>query len=171
MDMQLVQRFVVLTAYKKLYESQAKALGDELSGIEDRVMQEFEQADVQNMNVTMAPTAIASVENEMLESFRNKGIDDIHVDGRVCVYLSRQLWAKVVDGNHARACTALRAAGLDDLIEEKFNTNTLSAYVRELVKGHEDDPPDTPLSTYLPPSFQGAIDVTEKHSVKTRKAG
>lgn len=92
------------------------------------------------------------VEEELLEA----GIDSVKMDGAT-IGTRTQLWAKAKNGNYEAACEALRKAGLSDLVQERFNTNTLSAYVREL---NMDDKP-------LPESFKDAIDVAEVVKVVT----
>ena len=96
------------------------------------------------------------VEEELLQA----GVDSLKLDG-ASVGTRSQLWAKPKNGDYEKACEALRKAGLDDFVRERFNTNTLSAYVREL---RDNDQP-------LPESFVGVIEVSEVTKVITREVG
>lgn len=106
---------------------------------------------------------ISALESKLLDDFDNDGVHSMKIEntaGRnVTVYINRQLWASPEDG-YEKACSALRAAGLDEYVHERFNVNSLSSYVREL---DEEEAP-------LPEEFEGAISVTEKYSLRTRNA-
>jgi len=67
------------------------------------------------------------------------------------VYVERKLWAKAKDGDKPAVCKALKRCRLGDYVEETFNTNSLSAYVREL------DREGKPLS----PALASVLDVSE----------
>jgi len=112
----------------------------------------------------------ATLEEELLRQFQESGIDSMRVDG-MTVYLKREIWAGAKDGDYERACRALREAGLDQYVQERFNTQSLSAYVREQARLLADDTagPDEILAV-LPEPLRDAISVTEKFSLRTRKA-
>lgn len=106
------------------------------------------------------------IEAELLEQMAETGISKIRIDGRT-IYLYSQTWASVERGEeepneeaYARACKALAEAGLADMVETRFNTHRLSAFVRELAKNGES----------IPAQFEGAIKVTDRYSVRSRKA-
>ncbi len=103
---------------------------------------------------------IKELEEQLLHEFEASGTSNVTVDGIMC-YLHRQLWAKAKEGNYLRACQALRACELGALVEEKFNSNSLSAWVREQSKAGVD----------LPAELSEAIEVAEVYSIRTRKAG
>ncbi len=65
----------------------------------------------------------------------------------------------MVDGDISRACEALREAGLGEMVQPRFNTNTLSAYLREL---HENGQP-------LPKQLVGAIEANRVFKVGVRR--
>lgn len=108
---------------------------------------------------------LAKLEEELLEEYTDEGVSSLKVDtseGRFTVFPRRELWAGREEGvDNDAACAALRAAGLDDLCETKFNTQKLSAVVREM---------DAAGAPY-PASFVGVIKVTEKYRLSVRKAG
>jgi hypothetical protein len=101
---------------------------------------------------------IAEVEESLLEQFGEAGISSVRAEGGT-VSMSRQLWATCREGNYERACAALRAAGLDEFVQPRFNANSLSAYFRELDR--EGKP--------IPAEIDGAIDLAERFSLRVTK--
>lgn len=102
---------------------------------------------------------LARLEGQLLEDFERAGVDSMRIDG-MTVYPHRQLFANARDGDKERAVEALRACGLDDYVKEQFNTQSLSAYVRELDE----------LEEPLPQPLAEALDVHEKYTLRVRKA-
>lgn len=107
--------------------------------------------------------ALKPLEEAILEEITQEGVTSFRVTtpdfGLVNVYLERRVWAKCVDGDWARATQALKSAGLTEYIEVKYNTQSLSAYLRELDRAGEP----------LPEQLMGAIDAEQRLSVRTRK--
>ena len=97
--------------------------------------------------------------NVCCPQFEQGGFEKVSIDGRT-VYVERKLWAKAKDGDKAAVCKALKRARLGDYVEETFNTNSLSAYVRELDR--EDRP--------LPPSLREVLEVSEVFKLRTRRS-
>lgn len=104
--------------------------------------------------------------DKIMSSFEKQGIDNIRINGRT-VYIQRQIWAGH-NGDKQATCDAFKDAGLDEYISDNFNTQQISAYVREF-EGDSVLTMDELLSK-LPKQIQGAIKLTEKFQVKTRKA-
>lgn len=102
---------------------------------------------------------LARLEGQLLEDFEHAGVDSMRIDGHT-VYPHRQLFANARDGDKERAVEALRACGLHDYVKEQFNTQSLSAYVRELDE----------LEEPLPQPLADALDVYEKFTLRVRKA-
>lgn len=74
------------------------------------------------------------LEEAMLDEFAERGESSArHAATGKLVYIRRQIWARAAE-DKAAACAALRAAGLDEFVAESFNTQSLSAYFRELAK-------------------------------------
>lgn len=130
MNTQAVNRLVELTVRKRELEAQAKELAREIQELEESLLEQFGEA----------------------------GISSVRAEGGT-VSLSRQLWATCADGDYSRACAALHAAGLDEFVQPRFNSNTLSAYFRELDR---DGRP-------IPKALEGAIDVAERFSLRVTK--
>ena len=83
----------------------------------------------------------AQLEQLLLPEFERNGLEKVSIDGRT-VYLERKLWAKAKDGDKAAVCKVLKRAHLGDFVEETFNTNSLSGYVRELDREEKPLPPN-----------------------------
>lgn len=111
---------------------------------------------------------LSELEPQLIEAFADEGVQNINVDGHT-VYLSAQLWASPVDGDYERACDALIAAGLGEFVGRRFNTNTLSAWIREYVRDETGNYPDD-IQTALPQAFNGAIEARKDWSLRVRKA-
>jgi hypothetical protein len=101
----------------------------------------------------------AELEALLLPQFEQSGMERVAIDGRT-VYIERKLWAKARDGDKAAVCKALKRCRLGDYVEQTFNSNSLSAYVRELDR--EGRP--------LPPSLREVLEVSEVFKLRTRRS-
>ena len=101
----------------------------------------------------------AQLEQALLPEFERDGLERVSIDGKT-VYLERKLWAKAKDGDKAAVCKALKRAHLGDYVEETFNTNSLSAYVRELDREDRE----------LPPSLREVLEISEVFKLRTRRS-
>ena len=131
MNTEELKRFVALEERRRQLEAEVETIRAEATELEQRLLPQFEQ----------------------------EGFEKISIDGRT-VYVERKLWAKARDGNKAAVCKALKRARLGDYVEETFNTNSLSAYVRELDR--EERP--------LPPSLREVLEVSEVFKLRTRRS-
>ena len=135
-NMESVKKFAELTAKKRGLSAQLDEVKAEMDALQESILAMMGEA----------------------------GVSSVRVDtdeGRFTLFPRRELWAGAMEGDYVRACVALRNAGLGDLVEERFNTQRLSAVVREM------DAAGTPL----PESFEGAIKVSEVFKLSVRKAG
>jgi len=101
----------------------------------------------------------AELEGLLLPQFEQSGMERVAIDGRT-VYVERKLWAKAKDGDKPSVCKALKRCRLGDYVEETFNTNSLSAYVRELDRE----------GRQMPPSLVAVLDVSEVFKLRTRRS-
>ena len=101
-------------------------------------------------------TDLAAREEVLVEEFAKAGIQNIKTQTGQTVYLNREIFAKLV-GDHKKALTAFRRAGLGDFVKESVNANTLRAYVRE-------------MDEVLPKGLQPYIDVTEVYRMRMRSS-
>jgi len=101
----------------------------------------------------------AELEAALLPQFEQDAIDRISIDGRT-VYVERKLWAKAKDGDKPAVCKALKRSRLGDYVEEIYNTNSLSAYIRELDREGKQ----------LSPSLATVLDISEVFKLRTRRS-
>lgn len=111
---------------------------------------EAELSDVKKKMGELEPVLLTAIEEE-------KFPESSRVDG-MTVFLRRQVWASAKDGDYEAACEALRAAGLEEYVNTRFNVQSVSAYVRDLER--EEIP--------LDPRLVAALNITEKFSVQAR---
>ena len=106
---------------------------------------------------------LAELDSQIQESFIEEGVQNIKVDGHT-VFLYRQIWAKKADPEMStqEICDALGAAGLGDFVKEGYNTQTLSAWLRE------QEQPDGSFD--LPLELQGIIEAAPKFEIRRRKS-
>ncbi len=130
MNIEELKRFVALEDRRAQLEAEVDAIKAESAELEQRLLPDFEQA----------------------------GMDRVSITGRT-VYIERKLWAKARDGNKAAVCDALRRGQLGEYVEETYNTNSLSAYMRELDR--EGRP--------LPPVLDAVLEISEVFKLRTRR--
>lgn len=103
----------------------------------------------------------AEVERDVLDGFAADGIDRMTVDGRT-VYLHSQIWASRPEGVETEdVVAALHSAGLGHMVNERYSSQTISAYLRDLEREGEE----------LPPALVGRLEPTVKFSARVRRAG
>lgn len=112
--------------------------------------------------------ALDELEPILIEQFADDGIRHINLNGHT-VYVQAQLWASPVDGDYERACDALEQSGLSEFVGRRFNSQTLSAWVREHVRDERGDYPEQ-IDEHLPIAFLGSIKAEKKWSVRVRKS-
>jgi hypothetical protein len=100
---------------------------------------------------------LADLQSALLDDFGDAGISSVKAQGAT-VFIKRELWASPADGDYQRASYALINAGLGHFVQPRFNTNTLSAYFRELEK---DGQP-------IPEALKETFNLTEKFSLQIR---
>lgn len=107
MDLEPVRRFVRLGFEIEQLEAQVSELNKERMALEDTIRSMLIEEGVSNI--------------------------PLDVDGEaMTVHSHRQLWVKPKKGIERDAvCEALRSCGLDWMVKENFNANTLSSFVRE----------------------------------------
>ena len=99
----LVSTYAQWTTQRRKLEAEVNQLKADLSGLEDKLVNLFAEAGIQNIKTKTGET----------------------------VYLNREVFAKLV-GDQKKAYTALRRAGLGDFVKETVNAQTLRAWVREV---------------------------------------
>ncbi len=95
------------------------------------------------------------LEEELLDWFTEPNSPDrVTIAGRT-LFPMRQVWVSVKDESGIKA---LKENGLEELVKETVNTQTLSAWYREVERDEG-----------VPPWAREALNVTEKYKVGTRK--
>lgn len=113
---------------------------------------------------------LTPLEQQLLDEFAAEGVaGKRHAATGKLVSITRRIWARAHDGDKPAACAALQAAGLGDYVEQSFNTNSLSAYFRELAAQQESaGTPVADLQQLLPEQLRDAIDLTQDHTLSVR---
>jgi DNA-binding ferritin-like protein len=114
---------------------------------------------------------MAELEPVILERFENAGMQSMKSKMGATIYIRRELWSGAAEGSEVLLLEVLKSIGMGDLVKEKVNTQTLSAYVREVEKetfnGAAVDPNE--LIKALPEQLQPVLKVTQKFSLRTRR--
>ena len=140
----LVNRFIELDEMRKSKEGELESIKDELKTLEPLLMERFENAGMQSMKSAKGTT----------------------------LYIRREIWAGAAEGAEELLLSSLKAVGLGDMVKEKVNTQTLSAYVREVEKERFAGAAVSPeeILKALPGPLQMVLTINEKHSLRTRKS-
>jgi len=101
----------------------------------------------------------AELEASLLPQFEQAGMERVAIDGRT-VYIERKLWAKAKNGDKQAVCKALKRARLGDYVSETYNSNSLSAYVRELDREGRS----------MSPGLAKVLEVSEVFKLRTRSS-
>lgn len=118
----------------------------------------------------IATEGMAELESTLIDYFQKHGIDRQSIEG-VTVHLRRELWAGH-EGDGPAACVALVGEHLAEYAQPRINTQSLSAYVRELEKQAEPDPNRTPGDAFFEhhPGLKGFIKVSELFKIGVRQS-
>jgi hypothetical protein len=115
------------------------------------------------------------LEEALVPQFIEDGVQSMKVDGRT-VSLAQEIYASPLDGRE-RVVEALKASELAQYVSENYNTNSLSAFVREVARDvaaqaeredrifTEDD-----VRSALPAPLGLALKISFVHTLRSRKA-
>lgn len=135
MDMDLATRYASVIAAKRKLEDQLRSAKDEIASLEESMRNMMQENSIDRLPVTVG--------NE-----------------KITLYLHRQLWAKPKGGDKNELLRVLKTCGLSDLVQEAYNSNSLSAYVRERLASGQD----------LQPTLDKALFLDEVISVRGRRS-
>lgn len=123
------------------------------------------------------------IEARLLERMQDEGFSKLTIEvggkngvrkGKRTIYLHREVWAGYSDvlesqEDRLKLHQALREVDWGDIVKETVNTRSLSSYVRQY---DDKDDPKSPsqIIEALPTQLQSVIKVSEKYSVRSRKA-
>lgn len=109
---------------------------------------------------------IAASEQRLLDKMGEDGLSKVHTS--LCG-LRVQRSVRASAGNNMPALVAaFRTAGLDDMVKDTVNGNTLGAWVRELAKaqGNLDEMDLDQIKACLPKEVRDAVNVTETIEIR-----
>jgi DNA-binding ferritin-like protein len=115
---------------------------------------------------------LAELEPQIMERFENAGMQSMKSKQGTVIYIRRDLWAGAKEGADVLLLEALKSVGLGDMVKEKVNTQTLSAYVREQEKeqfGATVTATPEEILGVLPEGLRGAVHITERFSLRTKR--
>lgn len=115
---------------------------------------------------------MAELEPQIMERFENAGMQSMKSKQGTVIYIRRDLWAGAKEGAEVLLLEALKAVGLGDMVKEKVNTQTLSAYIREQEKdqfGANVSAKPEEIIGVLPEGLREAVNIMEKFSLRTRR--
>ena len=127
--------------------------------LEDRKTEKENEIKRLKTEVEELSSKMYDIGKHISELFSSNDLTSIKIRGRL-LYIHRQAWAKPKDKDLERACKILKEIGMGWLVEEKVNTHTISAHIREC------EAQDKPI----PERFNEAFDVNEVFSIRSRKA-
>jgi len=99
---------------------------------------------------------ILLLEPHIIDNLATEGIKNITVDGRT-IFTKENFFAVV--SSKEEAIEALRKAGYGDMINEGYNTNKLSALIREMKNENQE----------LPEAFENRIKIGSKFVLRSNK--
>lgn len=101
---------------------------------------------------------IAAVKAKLMGKFEEEGVHSAKLETGELIYIHAQYWAKPLEGfNRDDIMKALRAVGLDHLIKEDYNSNSLSAIIREMKKNKEEIPEELTTVLMIDPTYDVRI--------------
>ena len=135
MDMNLAKKIASLTVEKRKLDEALRAVKDQ----------------------------IAELEPSMLNHMMEDQMDRLHltIDGeKVTLYIHKMMYAKPREGDRATVVYTLKRCGMSDFVTENYNSNSLSAYVRERLAS----------GSPLQPTLSGVIEISEQVSIRGRRS-
>lgn len=147
------QRYAELDAEKREIDARKRAITREMAGLEAAIIDDFIELGTDAMRVVVG-------------------------DVRKSVYLDTKLWAgpkktgrdddgdpKVTDEDWTRAVRAAHEAGCGHLVQERFNGQSFTSWLRAFRDEHGPNWRDA-----LPSAFFDAIEITDDNRLGVRKA-
>jgi vacuolar-type H+-ATPase subunit I/STV1 len=115
------------------------------------------------------------LEEALVPQFIEDGVQSMKVDGRT-VSLAQEIYASPLDGRE-RVVEALKASELAQYVSENYNTNSLSAFVREVARDvaaqaerEERIFTEEDVRAALPAPLGQALKISFVHTLRSRKA-
>ena len=109
--------------------------------------------------------SIATHREAILADYAEAGLQSckVDVDGhKANVFVRKQIWANAKDGDIKAAVEALESNGVGFLVEKKFNTHSLSSWVREQLDMIIGEDLEEKIHRGLPAGIADHLSITEK---------
>lgn len=122
-------------------------------------------------DLRMVKEQLKPIEADLLEEFADRGVSgERHAASGKLVSITRKIWARAKGGNKAAAAAAMAAdPELSGFVEPGWNTNSVSAYFRELAAtAAADGNPVTDLMSLVPVELRDVLELTEDHVLSVR---
>lgn len=103
---------------------------------------------------------IAEEQEPLLEYLIEQGLRSIKTDEGRTTYIHRAVYVGAKETDYDRACAAFEAAGLGEFVQQRFNSNTVSAWYREA----------TADGGKIPAELEAVLDVTERVSLRVKNS-
>ncbi len=146
------RRFAELTAEKKDLAAEQRRVQRELDELEDQVLEDYVELGTDSMRVVVGEQRYTvHLAPELYARPHKSGVDERGND-----VSTEEDWEA--------ACTAVREAGRPDLVAERFNTQSLTGWIRELREQHGPG-----WREALPPGLADAIEISDRQRVRVRK--
>jgi len=108
---------------------------------------------------------LENMQGPLLDHIIDEGLNKVSFPGGITVSIDKKIWPKYLakdefgqTDKHAIA-TALKEAGLNEYVEEGYNTNSIAAYLRELDRD----------KTNLPEALKGIIEPNSVNKLVAKK--
>jgi len=135
MDMSLARKVARLIAKKRSLEDDLRTVKDQIAEAEPTLLNALMEEQMNRLHVT--------------------------VDGQqITLYIRRIMWAKPKDGDREALAGTLKRCGMASFVTENYNSNSLSAYVRERLANGVD----------LQPTLKAALNLEEVVSIQGRRS-
>ncbi len=100
---------------------------------------------------------ITQKQQALIDHMASEGVNKLSLTEGRTIGVYEEIWPQY--GEKQNAIKALKAAGIDDLVEENFNHNRLASFIRERLKQGKE----------LPREFSGLIKAETVYKLKARK--
>lgn len=147
------RRFAELTARKKALDADKRKVQRELDDLEGQVLNDYAELGTDSMRTTVDEQRFTvHLATEVFARPLKSGVND-------------RGDAASTDEDWAAACKALRDVGLGHMVGERFNAQSLGAWVREFRETHGPN-----WREQLPDETTAALDLGDRQRVRVRKA-
>ena len=128
--------------------------------MDTEILKEFVELDKEKSDLEARLDVVkqrkADISISILDSMIDAGIDQIKMHGRT-IFIHSQTWAKI-ESTKEEVINALKEANLSEYVVTGYNSQSLSAYVRNQIESGEP----------LPEALKGHISADKKTSVRSK---